>query len=357
MKLADFGLAAALWDPSKPNDEIISGTPAYMSPQQFAGMPATASDDIYSLGASLFELLAGVPPFEGRDLRQQIEFKPAPLLSAMMAKRGLMNAAPEAFEDLILQALSKNPQNRPKSVDEFLERATKALGGENVEAQEDLRREKRRRGKLLLATAAATVTWIAAAAMMAKASKIQPLNLKNATARASSSLEFQSPANAFDGTHRSETNEFTRWVSRSDIINANEWIAVDLGADMELRSVVIDWELAYAKDFTIRTRTSAEGFVEDPKLWTEQGRITGFKEGSHWAVNSIANEKDVIFDFVRGEARVAEWMRAEKAQVNGKRPVARHVMINPTARGPNNPGVYSIYEIEITAKKSQPSGH
>ncbi|MBM3287842.1 MAG: serine/threonine protein kinase, partial [Candidatus Eisenbacteria bacterium] len=63
--LADFGLASLSDRGSITATGEILGTPAYMSPEQARGLPAVRSSDIYSLGATLYAMLAGRPPHEG----------------------------------------------------------------------------------------------------------------------------------------------------------------------------------------------------------------------------------------------------------------------------------------------------
>src|SRR5205809_2749015 len=77
--LTDFGLAGVADAIS--GDEVRSGTPAYMSPEQLAGREVTVRSDIYALGLVLYELFTGKRPFEGNTLaglmRARKESRPA----------------------------------------------------------------------------------------------------------------------------------------------------------------------------------------------------------------------------------------------------------------------------------------
>ena len=66
VKVADFGLArVAGEDLELTHDGMTLGTPLYMSPEQGEGRPVDARSDLYSLGATVYHLLAGEPPFTG----------------------------------------------------------------------------------------------------------------------------------------------------------------------------------------------------------------------------------------------------------------------------------------------------
>jgi len=125
VKVLDFGFAKFL--APKPRDEaelsdpgMTFGTPKYMSPEQLlnsslAGPPA----DLYSLGAVLFEMLAGRSVFEGdirEQVRQHLGVEP-PRLSEHVS--GL--ADPEATDRLLARALSKDSELRFQNADAFLE--------------------------------------------------------------------------------------------------------------------------------------------------------------------------------------------------------------------------------------------
>ncbi|UQX04566.1 serine/threonine-protein kinase [Streptomyces sp. RerS4] len=63
--LTDFGIAAVEGEPGLTRSGALMGTPAYMSPEQVRGLPATAESDLWSVGATLFTAVEGHPPFSG----------------------------------------------------------------------------------------------------------------------------------------------------------------------------------------------------------------------------------------------------------------------------------------------------
>jgi serine/threonine protein kinase len=124
LKLADFGLAAAVSDAEggASRRRAKSGTLLYMSPQQLEGQPPQPTDDIYALGATLYEMLTGKPPFYRGDIAHQIlNEAPEPLL-ARMAELEITNPVPPEVSSTILDCLAKDPAHRPQSARAVAER-------------------------------------------------------------------------------------------------------------------------------------------------------------------------------------------------------------------------------------------
>lgn len=177
--LVDFGLAKGEFGEHQMTmDGQIMGTPAYMAPEVARGQSkhASAAADIYSLGAVLFELVTGKPPFEADFLPlllEQIRTTPAPDV------RTLEPAASVAIARICEHCLQKRPQWRYQSAGELAEDLRRVEGGSqqlqrHVSVVEKLRRWCVLNPKALFALAAACllmatfVTWFSSAAAEAK---------------------------------------------------------------------------------------------------------------------------------------------------------------------------------------------
>src|SRR5213079_1922770 len=100
-----------------------SGTLIYMSPQQLSGDRSTHFDDIYSLGATIYELLTSKPPFYSGNIDRQICERAAPSMTERRKELDIEPAlVPPIWEDAIAACLAKDPSRRPQSAAEMAQR-------------------------------------------------------------------------------------------------------------------------------------------------------------------------------------------------------------------------------------------
>src|SRR5256885_11386227 len=125
LKVSDFGIARTLGDSVSrlTMEQGRSGTLVYMSPQQLGGERGTHLDDIYSMGASVYELLTSKPPFYSGNIDRQICERVAPLMTERRKELDIEPPlVPPLWEDAIAACLAKDPSRRPQSAAEVAQR-------------------------------------------------------------------------------------------------------------------------------------------------------------------------------------------------------------------------------------------
>ena len=113
-KITDFGIAR-LETSNITQAGAVLGTPAYMAPEQFLGLPVDARSDIYSCGVLLYQLLTGERPFDGgmsSIMQKALNLRPP-------APSTISLTAPRSLDSVVLRAMAKRPEDRFASARDF----------------------------------------------------------------------------------------------------------------------------------------------------------------------------------------------------------------------------------------------
>jgi hypothetical protein len=120
VKVTDFGIARILRTDSSLATMVTTGmragTPSYMSPEQISGRETDGRADVYALGAMLFHMVAGRPPFEGSD---KLSIAVKHLQDEPVAPSSINHVIPADWDALILKSLQKEPSRRFRTAGEM----------------------------------------------------------------------------------------------------------------------------------------------------------------------------------------------------------------------------------------------
>jgi serine/threonine-protein kinase len=165
LKIADFGIARASETTQLTQAGTILGTAAYLSPEQASGDPVTAAADIYSLGAVVYELLTGRPPYAFDTVAELLALRRR---STVDAPHAVVPEVPRPLSELVLRCLDSDPARRPASAAELGAELAAALEPETAPLEAPtvaLPRPGRRPGATVLAAASLLALAVVVAAI------------------------------------------------------------------------------------------------------------------------------------------------------------------------------------------------
>jgi serine/threonine protein kinase/tetratricopeptide (TPR) repeat protein len=163
VRVTDFGLAKEIKKGRNvTRSGVTVGTPHYMSPEQACGGSAVVDQrtDVYSLGAVLYELLTGRPPYDGDT---PVEIVLNVIQEEPPRPRKLRPGIPKDLETICMKALEKDPARRYRTADDLLRDIERFRAGEPIEARPStfvysVRKKINKHRELALAISAAVIT-------------------------------------------------------------------------------------------------------------------------------------------------------------------------------------------------------
>jgi len=122
LKVADFGIARSLQGLAAPTDlNPAAGALGFLSPQLALGEKPSVRDDVYGLGATIYDLLTGTPPFYKGQVLAQICDRAPPGMTERLFELGIEDSIPLVVEDTVALCLAKDPAKRPQSISHVLQ--------------------------------------------------------------------------------------------------------------------------------------------------------------------------------------------------------------------------------------------
>jgi tetratricopeptide (TPR) repeat protein len=345
-KITDFGLARRLDEEGLTQTGDVLGTPGYMAPEQAVGRgrqgePAT---DVYSLGAILYELLTGRPPFRGETVLETLEqvrtLDPVP-------PRRLRPGLPRELETICLKCLDKEPGRRYASAGALADDLGRFLEGRPILARPvglvgRLLKWMRRRPAIALLTGLC----LAAGVALLVGALVYEHRLRQALGQTQTERErARGQAERADGNYRQARDALTKMLERAedrrwdgvtrvqelrrgqyeDALAFHERIAAQQGDDPEVRAGVAWALLAAAK---IRMQLGrGEQAAADLRRAIELARVlTGQEPGEldHRILLAEALNSLVAAEHLQGPLALAEEAVAVLEEVVRQHP-GRHV--------------------------------
>jgi serine/threonine protein kinase/tetratricopeptide (TPR) repeat protein len=295
--------------PTPTRDGAVIGTPAYMSPEQAAGRADELgpASDVYSLGATLYMLLTGAAPFQGRHVPEILDkVKRAEFLPPRQRTRDL----PRALEAICVKAMSGQPQQRYGTALALAADVEHWLADEPVSAWREpwmtrLRRWSSRHRTVMAVGAAAAVV-----ALVSLAAATLLLNAANQRERDARSLAEQNAQVAQDQRQTAEQNlqlarqavdQYCRSVAQDPRLREH---------DLEdLRTGLLRTAAKFCDEFVRRQSDDPEVLAEQGRAYLLLGFITDETGAKPEAIAHYQKANAIFADLARDHPTVADYQR------------------------------------------------
>jgi hypothetical protein len=296
-KVTDFGLAKQLDDDlCQTQTGAVMGTPPYMAPEQAAGRTKEIgpSADVYGLGAILYEMLTGRPPFRGTSVSETLE---QVIKSEAVPPRRLQPKVPRDLETICLKCLQKEPKQRYLTAGALADDLRRFLAGEPIQARpvgqgERLWRWCRRNPALAAALTVAVALLVGGTAVSSYFAVAEATQAETARKEKAEAVAARDALKESNAKLRQERDKSDTALARS-LVRALTAQTTQPGQALPPTPVEIEalWELASQPGERVRLRFATEA-LQDP-LFTRQLRNRA-KLALHAAVGLDARQREVV---------------------------------------------------------------
>lgn len=139
LKLIDFGISVRVcYSALTATGPSTTGTLPYMAPETILGRGYDHRSDLYSLGATLYELITGCVPFPVKSLYELCNVLSSESSPTAPSSHGLGRETPDAIDKIVLKALARDPERRFRSANELAESLTRVIGEEPRGRDQDI---------------------------------------------------------------------------------------------------------------------------------------------------------------------------------------------------------------------------
>jgi serine/threonine-protein kinase len=334
-KVTDFGLAKLLVSGSDLRTQTgeLLGTPSYMAPEQAAGRhreigPAT---DVYALGAILYELLTGRPPFKAESaletLHQVMSDDPVP-------PTRLRPKLPRDPETIALKCLHKEPQQRYATAGELADDLRRHLDGHSILARPVGPTERLRRWCLRnRAVAALGALALGLAVALVVSSMVAALRLRTSRdeARAQRNLADEN----FREARRAVEDSFT---------TISESVLVDAPGLQPLRKRLLEGALKYYQGFVLRLGDRPEARADLAAALGRVARITA----------EIGSKEEALRHQLRARGIYQALLASRHGDAHLRRELARSIAASAALRGEAGRREEAVSEYRLALSIQQP---
>ncbi len=276
------------------------GTPAYMSPEQAEGRwdLVDRRTDVYGLGAILYEILCGRPPFDGSNTAEVLRLV---ALEPPARPRALCDATPASLEAICLKALEKKPADRYPTVDALAADVKRWMADEPVSSYREpftIRAGRWAREHRPLVSGAAVLLVAAVVGLTAGTVLLSQANARTEAQRGRAEMSRLAAEANFRKAREAVDEYFTR-ISESKLLN--------VPGLQPLRKELLESSRKYYQEFLKDHASDPSVRAEAAEAWYRVGFVTTYTDTAKEAIGSFEKATEMYEQLAREHPSVERY--------------------------------------------------